>query len=437
MGRTCTKPGRRSSQRHGAALVLVVLLLGAVFIAVAFSVDVARIQLAQMELQSAADAAARAGAEAMARGVGGEGAQSDAAIRDEIDMVAALNTVHGENIQLDTGVDVEFGQTTVLGGGAPGFSATADGRVNALTDCVRVRPQIPNFPIVFGAFVGTDSVATVQSGAAMVQQRDIVVVLDKSTSMFARDAGEIEVTEFDDNLRDLEDDLFGPRDGYYPHTEFVEHDGRLQLTRRQALKLAVLKFRQEIDRSRGNEKLGLVTYSTQADHPKNADESPGEINIEEGVAPYIRNAIVGNGRTTRREVNASYLEGEETGYRNFDFHYLSMRWVGSTHIADGIAKGVEVLFGPGRRPFSTPILIVMTDGRHNRSSTPKRAAQQALAAHPNLRIYTVSFGAGASQRPMQQVADTGRGTHYHADNVGELVTAFKELAQTAGVTLIE
>ena len=57
-------------QRKGAALIMLCLLLGLIFIAIAFSVDVARVQLTQLELQGAADAAARAGAEAMSRGIG-------------------------------------------------------------------------------------------------------------------------------------------------------------------------------------------------------------------------------------------------------------------------------------------------------------------------------------------------------------------------------
>ena len=428
---------RQQKPRKGAALILVAFLLGLVFIAVAFSVDVARIQLAEMELQSAADAAARAGAEAMARGVGDSPGTSDAAVREEINMIVGMNPVQGTNIQLNLADDIEFGETVAGPGGAPVFKPTANGQVNELTDSVRVSPSIDSFPIIFGAFVGTNSVNTHQAGAAMVQQRDIVVVLDKSTSMFQRDAGTIDVDDYDHRLRNIEDDLFSENDGRYPETEFVESDGELQLTRRQALKLAVAKFRQEIDKSRGNEKLGLVTYSKVADRPSEAKTSPGKIKLDENIPPYIRDQIVGDGVTKGSEKNASALEGEETGYANFDFNYLSMRWVGSTHIADGIEKGVEVLFGPGRRPHATPILILMTDGRHNRSGTPEGSATASVTAHPNLRIYTVSFGAGASQDPMKTVASTGRGKHYHANDVTELVNVFAELAQTAGVTLIE
>ena len=60
-----------------------------------------------------------------------------------------------------------------------------------------------------------------------------------------------------------------------------------------------------------------------------------------------------------------------------------------------------------------------------------------MTNHPNLRIYTITFGDGADISRMQNVASIGRGDHYHASDVNALVTAFVDLARTAGVTLIE
>ena len=60
-----------------------------------------------------------------------------------------------------------------------------------------------------------------------------------------------------------------------------------------------------------------------------------------------------------------------------------------------------------------------------------------MAMHPNLKIYTISLGAGANQASMQVVANIGHGKHYHAANVNDLISAYVELARTSGVTLIE
>ena len=108
-----------------------------------------------------------------------------------------------------------------------------------------------------------------------------------------------------------------------------------------------------------------------------------------------------------------------------------------TNIADGIIKGADIVFGPGRRSYATPILIVMTDGSHNMSSTPEDAATTVMAAHPDMIIYTITFGAGAAMSPMQTVATTGNGRHFHTADVNQLVDVFEELATNAGVLVIE
>ena len=52
--------------RKGATIVLMLMLMVVFFIFIAFVIDIGRIQLAQLKLQTAADLSARAGAEALA-----------------------------------------------------------------------------------------------------------------------------------------------------------------------------------------------------------------------------------------------------------------------------------------------------------------------------------------------------------------------------------
>ena len=114
-----TKNYFAANERRGAALVLVSVLLALVFIAIAFSVDIARLQLAQMELQSVADLSARAGAEAMARGVADptNNGQLDDAVRKEVEMIAELNGIAGFSIDLDRKNEVTFGSVVAGAGG--------------------------------------------------------------------------------------------------------------------------------------------------------------------------------------------------------------------------------------------------------------------------------------------------------------------------------
>ena len=111
---------------------------------------------------------------------------------------------------------------------------------------------------------------------------------------------------------------------------------------------------------------------------------------------------------------------------------------GMTNIGRGIDDGVALLFDPTRhRTVARPILVVMTDGIHNQSRDPELAAREAMAAHPNLLIHTVTFSSAAEQGRMRRVAAIGNGRHHHAADLTQLRRVFEEIARTAGTSLIE
>ena len=452
---------KMSCNRQGATIVLMLILLVVVFLFVAFAIDLGRVQVAQLKLQVASDFAARAGAEAMSRGVGDPTDPTDFenAIRDEVGMLMASNLVFGSQVNFNSASQVEFGQST-LNGDKFNFTPTSDGKMDSVTNSLRVDPNLGQFPMIFGRFTGRDSVALNSATTAKVQDRDIVVVIDRSTSMLDHDAGTMLVAHYDANLLSLEDALYGSSDlfhsssmpmgpGYHTEFEYVSSGTELNLSRIQALKLAILRFRQQIDATRGKEQLGLVTYADQASAPADVTVSTptGAVDVEDGLSAAVVAAIVDDSITDTPWVNdpvvashehtASALESDADNYDNFDFNYLRTRWCAATNIAGGISEGAGVLFGSGRRSFATPILIVMTDGQHNQESTPEAAATAAMTAHPDLLIYTITFGAGADQATMATVAATGNGKHFHASNANELVDVFEELASNAGVTVIE
>ena len=457
---------RHASKRRGSTLVVVCILLGIIMVAIAFSVDFARIQLTQLELQSAADLSCRAGAESLSRGVGDPDdlALTDAAVRDEILMVGRLNTVNGNQVNLLSS-DITFGRADVQATQIA-FVPSSTGEIDNATDSVRVSPGISNYPITFGKFVGRQNIDLETQAAAMIAERDIVVVLDRSTSMTSRDAGTVQVGDYPANLLSLEQQLWADDDPYHPSSPdfrgfaadfypgypardvLVDIQGTdVNLTRLQALRIAVQAFVGEIEASKGREQLGLSTYGFVANSPSEGQSVVGgsSYDIVNGLTPAEVSQLVGTGITddnfadfqSPSQKYASALEGEDNGYAAFKLNYLSMRWSEWTHIVDGIEEGTQILFGPGSRPLATPVLILMTDGNHNQSGTPTTAATTAMAANPDLLIYTVTFGAGADQATMQSIATIGNGTHSHATDVTQLVNVFRDLAQNAGVTLIE
>ena len=459
------------SSRRGGTIVLMLVMITVVFVFVAFAVDVGRIQLAQLKLQTASDLASRAGTEAMSRGVGNitNLQEFENQIRAECDMVMSLNQLFGKPVTFDSNAQISFGVANVepvkgkgnngKGKGKGRFKFQATNNLTLDSNSVSVLPNINQFPMVFGGLLSVTHVDLAARSTSMVQERDLVIVIDKSQSMMDEGAGTIAMADFPSGLFQVEDGLYGPGDAYHPTgpwagtgrtSEFQVANGQITLTKMQALKLALYRFREVIDQTPGNEQLGLTGYSDFADLPANAPSPPGAVNLQTGLSQTVYDAIVTDGvcdnyltPNSITETTAASLEDETTGYDQFDFNYLKMRWTSNTNITDGIEVGVEILTDPNRaRPVAQPVMIVMTDGIHNQynagdAANPTVAAQNALATLPDLKIYTITFGAGANQAEMQAVATAGNGRHFHADNATTLVDFFEDLAANAGVKMIE
>ena len=101
---------------------------------------------------------------------------------------------------------------------------------------------------------------------------------------------------------------------------------------------------------------------------------------------------------------------------------------GATAIGEGMEAGLPSLYETGfGRPFAAKTIIVMTDGMHNRGVDPVDVAEDVIEEY-SLTIHTVTFSPGADQDRMQEVADIGGGSHYHADTGVELIDVFEEIA---------
>lgn len=166
--------GRR---RRGAMLVLIVVLLFAFMLAVAFSVDIAQMHLSRTELRSATDAASKAAAVTLAETL----SVSQAIARGQ--QIAAANTVNNEPLLLAPG-DFSFGRSTeqangkfaFTSGGRPQNSVVVNGR--RTTDS-RSGPV----PLFFGNVYGLEFFEPAVTAAATYIERDIVLVVDRSGSM--------------------------------------------------------------------------------------------------------------------------------------------------------------------------------------------------------------------------------------------------------------
>jgi hypothetical protein len=130
---------------------------------------------------------------------------------------------------------------------------------------------------------------------------------------------------------------------------------------------------------------------------------------------------------------------------------------GSTNIADGIRRGIDVLSSqPGHfgRPGAAHIMIVMTDGEANvspggacddqdywpnDSSSHKDCViyYAREARRRGIVIYTITLGDGADVELMQEVAELTGGIHRHAPQPEQLDPIFEELYKRIFLRLVE
>ena len=344
------RPGQYC-QRRGAMLVMILFCLVVVFVGAAFAIDIAHIHTTRAELRTAADAAARAGAEALSRTQ-----DRNLAIQAAID-VAARNQVAGVPLILRPG-DIELGENNRIGNGrfSLDLNSATPNSVRVVAGRVEGSASGP-VPLFLFPIFGVNNFQPVMVSTAAATTRDIALVLDVSGSM------------------------------------------RIQTgtgTRLTALVDAVNGFIDEIKQSSPNTQMSLSIYSSTA-----RQISPLTSDLES-----IRLQV---GRLRAR---------------------------GATAIGAGLLAGSDSLESDAAaRAFASKTIVIMTDGQHNSGKSP--AATVTTAVERNQTVHTITFSAGANQGLMQTVAELGGGIHVHADGNHELEEAFREIARTISVLLIQ
>ena len=163
---------RRSSaagdDRRGAIVILSAFVLIILFAMMAFSIDLGYIAITRSELQSAADGAALAAVD--------EIGESMSEIRGAARDVAAANTAAAEP------VDIDAPGNRVTQGWFEESNKTFTAR-NSDVNAVRVELQKRDMPLMFAKVIGTDTFDAKAEAIAMVNPRDIVLVVDLSGSM--------------------------------------------------------------------------------------------------------------------------------------------------------------------------------------------------------------------------------------------------------------
>lgn len=164
-------------RREGAMLILLCVMMFAFVAIIAFSVDVAYMNLVKTELRTATDAASKAAAENLAR------TQDIASATARGIEIANENLVANQRLQLSSD-QFEFGRSDLQASGAFVFN-----RNGTPINSVRVRGERTSgslsgsVGLFFGRVLGVSAFEPVETCTSTYIQRDIVLVLDRSGSM--------------------------------------------------------------------------------------------------------------------------------------------------------------------------------------------------------------------------------------------------------------
>lgn len=358
-------------------MTTVVILLPVLFTLAAIAVNLAYIQCVNTKLQIVTDAATRA--------AGWEYVQTgdEVASLTVAQQLADLNPVEATVMTINAG-DVQFGVASrTTHNKAYTFTETTAGNGNA----VRITTNsfasgsgdavVPFFPTFGTGF----SIRPVSIASYAQTTLDVAVVVDESGSMaFAAD-----------------EQVSGTPAAAPPGWKFgdaVPPNSRwLDLVNAVDQFLNVLQFTAKV------EKVALVGYSN--------------------------NALV-----------RQFLTNEYGAVRDQLADVSDEFYGGGTATGDAILHALDAVAHPQyARPWANNAIIIMSDGDHNRGSDPYVAAQNA--ADQGIPIYTVTFGGGADQTMMKDIAQMTGGAHYHASDAAQLNQVFHDLATRLPAMLTE
>lgn len=354
--------------RRAATLALVVILLPVLFILAGFAINISYIEYVQTKSQITTDACASAAGRIYAMT-----GDQDAAIQAARD-VAARNPIATKVLPLSVN-DFEFGISTRNSLSEPYQFTPADSgnavRLTTHSFAAGVGGEIePIFPL-FGSVI---QIRPTRSSTSTQLDLDIALVIDRSGSMaYASN----EIASYPPNPINAPPGwMFG--DVVPPGARWLDAIASVQT------------FINLLNQSPQQERVSLTVYNHMV-------ATPQALTNNYSLIPYSLMAI-----------SANFTAG-------------------GTNIGDGILAGITALSDPVyRRPWATPVVIVLTDGVHNYGTSPYSAAY--TAKDNKVTVYSITFSDEAEQWLMEDVAEIAGGQHYHAIDAAQLQAAFKEIA---------
>jgi Flp pilus assembly protein TadG len=442
-------PTRRSfRRRRGAVIILFAMLLTVVAAVMAFSIDVGYMANVRSELQNAVDAGALAGAGALQE----DASTADAAAIQYIQQNRVGNRpVSPDSIEVSAGVWNATTRTFTAGGEFP--------------NAFRVEVVDQDQPLFFGRLL-SQSLFDVQARAtAVYQPRDILVVLDLSTSMNndseLASIGSLGEAAVLDNLAEIYDDLGAPVFGnLQPDPVYIESTDTNEILAQLGLTDVDYPYpggswSEFVQYVRDDSTVNSAGYAKKYGYPTLmqywlakrplASDTPDlwmasaqpVTAVKDSVTlllAYIQEVqsddLVGlavythpdGGAKLEVELTRNMALVEQTSRQRQPGHYEHM-----TNIGAGLKVAREELIAHSRRG-AFKMIVLMTDGQANLPSDNANdflLEQAQLTADAKYPVVTISLGAGADQYIMQQVADVTGGVHFNVPG-GQSVDEYEE-----------
>ena len=363
--------------RRGAVVVLCALMLPVLLLIFGFCIDYATMLRVRNEAQVIADLAAKAATDTLAR-------TNDEALATQAAMdVAAANSIGGTSHTLAPD-EIIFGRAEEQTDGSFVFTdgGTPANSVRVVANRFDTHPS-GAVNLNFGNLYGHPMFDVSQTATASFRDVEIIVVLDRSISMKFPVVGPEVLDRMDTRC-------FTP--AAIPGCRWL------------ALDVAMEAFLNEFDATPVQERIGVVTFSTDVSN----DSCGTEI-----VLPASK---LDQPLTT----NTSAIRDIMDDYNN-------SVWFGGTNITAGILEALDHFRDAGNTDRER-FIVVLTDGNHtaNGVSLPETVAADCFAE--GIIVHTITFSDAADESGMIRVANMGGGDHFHAVDTLQLTNIFRRLA---------
>ena len=394
--RTAPMPSIMNRRRKGAAAILIVSMM-MVFVAVAaVTVDYAYMQLVRSDLRIATDAAAKAGAEALAR------TENDTQAINAAVSYAASNTVAGKPFSI-TANDVVLGRVTKSNTGKWSFQAGT-----RPFNSVQINSKV-KASLFFGKAMDRTFFEPKNEAVAGYQEYDVMLCLDRSGSMLFDMSGV--VYSYPPNNPNLSNfTSWGTTWRYHlspPHPTN---------SRWAVLSRAVDDFLEIANNLSPQPYTGMVTWASDYTMPINPNTQYSASTLDVNLP------------------SSSNFQAQMVNVQNKISNLGKKPMMGGTNLSSGLDKAVATLSGTGCRNLSNKVVILMTDGEWNDGRDPILAAQDA--AKKGIVVHTISMLTN-KQTVLTSIASITGGKSYTTANETELRNAFKEIASGLQVVMVE